>query len=322
MTIDYLAQLLSMRTTDEMMEKIGSAKFAFERLIVQGHICAFISKPNGGKTAIMNYAAAVMTEQGYQVLYINLDAGGSDLKFYHDHARRHGYELIAPDMAEGVASKDVVAMLQGMAAGGADLSNVVMIFDTLKKFTEVMSKSAGKVFYALLRKLTAHGLTVVLLGHTNKYEDENGKPIYEGTGDLKNDIDELIYLIPIKNEDKSMTVSTLVDKERAAIKDMTFYISPDREVTIKDDYVDTLEQSKLLHLLSEDQAVISFILENISPDCKSLTQLHEIAKETKAGFSRGRLHKVLERYQGVENPLCKWLREPSMTSGYVYFPKK
>ena len=42
----------------------------------------------------------------------------------------------------------------------------------------------------------------------------NGKPIYEGTGDLRSDVDELIYFIPEKHEDGSMTVSTDPDKTR------------------------------------------------------------------------------------------------------------
>lgn len=320
--ISGLNSLLALKTTDDMMSKIEHTTFAWKKLIVQGHICAVVAKPNGGKTTLMTYAAGQMSRRGYQVLYVNVDSGAGDLKIYHEHAKENGYLLIAPDMVEGQSAKSVVPKLQEMADSGDDFSSVIIIFDTLKKFTEVMSKSQGKVFYALLRKLTALGMTAVLLGHTNKYDDENGKPIYEGTGDLKSDIDELIYLIPIKAEDGSMTVSTVVDKERAATENATFNISPARLVSERETYVNTIDQARALHQLSEDSSVISFILDSIQPNCQSLTQLVEISKKSQQGFSRKRIEEVLKRYCGKDSAFHKWDRESGMTSGFVYFPPK
>jgi hypothetical protein len=313
---------MALKTTDEMMEKIQNSKFAWRKLIVQGHICAMVAKPNGGKTTLMTFASGEMAKDGYRVIYINVDASAGDLKVYHQHASTHGYTLLAPDMIEGKSAKTVTTLLESMAEAGDDLSDVVVVFDTLKKFVEVMNKSQGKVFYALLRKLTAFGMTSVLLAHTNKYNDENGMPIYEGTGDLKNDIDELIYLIPIVADDRSITVSTKVDKERAVTENATFHISPSRIVTAAQDYVDTLDQSNTLKKMDADSSAISFILEHIAVDCKSLTQLVEISKATQSGFSRRSLEAVLKRY--YENPaIRKWEREPTMTSGFTYFlPKK
>lgn len=318
---DALANLMKFKTTDEMMENIENSKFAWMRLIVQGHVCAVVAKPNGGKTTLMTFAAGEMARAGYQVMYVNVDAGAADLKTYHQHAKSNGYMLLAPDMIEGKSAKDVTVLLAGMALGGGDLSNIVLIFDTLKKFVEVMNKSQGKAFYSLLRKLTALGMTAVLLAHTNKYEDDNGMPIYEGTADLKSDIDELIYLISVKASDGSITVSTKIDKSRSDGKDATFYISPSREVSVAEQYVDTLEQVNILKQQDTDSAVIDFILEHIAIDCKSLTQLTTIAKETKSGYSRNRLKGVLDRY--YENPeIRKWDRTRSMTSGYIYFVQK
>ena len=66
--------------------------------------------------------------------------------------------------------------------------------DTLKKFTEVLSKSDNKKFYSLLRGLTHKGASFLLLAHANKYLDENGNLVYEGTGDTQADIDAMYYL--------------------------------------------------------------------------------------------------------------------------------
>jgi hypothetical protein len=61
---------------------------------------------------------------------------------------------------------------------------------------DVMRKEDAKAFYALCRKLTTLGATVILLAHTNKYNDAEGFPVYEGTGDVVSDSDDVFYLIP------------------------------------------------------------------------------------------------------------------------------
>ena len=320
--LSCLDSLMAMQTTDTIMREVSDAKFVFKKLFVLSHICAVVAKPGAGKTAIVTYAAARMSRNGYQVLYVNVDASASDLKYYHQHATQHGYTLIAPDLHQGKSAKDVLTELRKLADSDEDLTGIVIVFDTLKKFTEVMNKSEGKKFYSLLRKLTARNLTTILLGHTNKYDDENGKPIYEGTADLKSDIDELIYLIPVKNEDGSMTVSTLIDKQRSVAEDATFHIAPDRTVTEAGTYVDTMDQHAERKQLSDDEAVILFIEECLASGCKSLSQIHETSKKMLAGFSRDRLQKVLTRYCGKDASFYKWDREAGVTSGFVYFLPK
>jgi hypothetical protein len=56
--------------------------------------------------------------------------------------------------------------------------------------------------------------------------------VYEGTGDLRNDVDEMIYLDAEKDEAKSaLRVTTRPDKVRADIKPRSFLIHlPDRTV--------------------------------------------------------------------------------------------
>ena len=89
------------------------------------------------------------------------------------------------------------------------------------------------------------GMTIVLLAHTNKYNDADGKPIFEGTGDLRTDVDKMIYFIPQFHSDKSMTVSTVPDKVRGSFQPITFSISANREVIPEDDYVDTITANKV-----------------------------------------------------------------------------
>lgn len=314
---DPFKGLLSMEVTEEIIKNIADAKFAWGQLIPQGHLIAICSKANGGKTTLMTYIAGEMAKDGYRVLYINADAGASDIKDYAIHAMEYKYTLINPDLTNGTVDK-VIEELIHISLVEDDLSNIVIILDTLKKFGDLMNKSKSKQFNSLLRTLTAKGITVICLSHTNKYDDKDGNPIFEGTGDLRNDFDELIYLIPSTNPDGSITVSTRKDKTRAEIRDESFLISSDREIKRLDHHVDTLAINEYQKNLADDQAVIKFILEHITPISKTPTELRTIAIESKGGFSRSRIDGVLRRYCAGKSPDPKWTASPASTNGFKY----
>ena len=314
---DPFKGLLSMEVTEEIVKNIADAKFAWRRLIPEGHMIAICSKANGGKTTLMVHIAGDMAKDGYRVIYINADASASDIKEYKHHAMEYGYTLINPDLTNGTADK-VIEELRFASTSQSDCSKVVIVLDTLKKFGDMMNKAKSKHFNSLLRTLTAKGITVICLAHTNKHDDKDGKPIFEGTGDLRNDFDELIYLIPIRNPDGTTTVSTLKDKTRADIRDESFVITADREVKLLEHHIDTLAISEWQKNLADDEPVIKFILQHISPISKTATELRTIAINTNVKYSRNRLESVLKRYSAGNSPDPKWSAIPASTIGFKY----
>ena len=314
---DPFKGLLSMEVTEEIIQNIADAKFAWRQLIPQGHMIVFCAEANGGKTTLMVHISAEMSRDGYRVLYINADASASDIKYYKHHAMDYGYTLINPDLTNGSADK-VVDELRHLSTADSDFSKVVIILDTLKKFGDLMNKTKSKDFNSLLRTLTSKGMTVICLAHTNKYSDKDGKPMYEGTGDTRNDFDELIYLIPVRNPNGSTTVSTLADKKRAAIVDESFSIDADREITVLENCIDTLAIKEFQRHLAEDEEIIHFILTNIKVMSKSVTELRAIAVESGLGYSRNRLDRVLRRYCAGKCHEPKWTASPASTIGFKY----
>ncbi len=189
--------------TEEEANQISNPEWAYENLIIQGHLIVIPAEPNGGKTTIFFYIASVLVKGGYGVIYINADISGSDAKLMVAQANESGVRLLLPDF-KGSSMKQIVDDLKGFNDSGKDFSGTVFIFDTLKKMTDVIQKKQAKELYTLLRSMTAKGATIILLAHTNKYKNTDGTPIFEGTGDLRSDVDELIYLIPEKHADGSM----------------------------------------------------------------------------------------------------------------------
>jgi AAA domain len=229
--------------SDKELAEMADPEWLVVNMVIRGHLIVFCAEPNAGKTAILMHISAQIVSDfpGTNVYYINADVSGNDAGYYQDLANAGGFNLYLPDMIIGKSMANVVIDLERMVktTGPAGLNKHVFIFDTLKKMTDVINKAQAKKLYSILRSMTSLGATVICLAHTNKYKDAEGRPVYEGTGDLRSDFDELIYFIPITNPDGSKTVSTDIDKQRGTFKKVTFHLGDDRSVRQDAEYVDT-----------------------------------------------------------------------------------
>ena len=242
---------------------IADPEWIIPNLVISGHLVLIPAEPNGGKTTIMFHLAGQMAKKGYEVFYVNTDISGGDAKSMVEQAETNHFILMLPDMKASKSMNTVISKLTEMSETGSTYNDVVFIFDTLKKMVNVISKSAAKNLFQLLRKLSAKGMTVVLLAHTNKYTDKEGLPIYEGTGDMRADVDDLIYLIPQKHDDGSMTVTTMPNKQRGAFIPISFNIDPNRDVTLLNEVVDTLTAKKIEAERKDDEVTINSITQAI-----------------------------------------------------------
>ena len=271
-------------------------------LIVRGHLHVIAAEPNGGKTTVFFYLAGRMVKASYKVIYVNADISAGDAKLMVRQAEHTGVKLLLPEMKAGKSMDDIVNNLITLNDSGTDLSSYVFIFDTLKKMTDVINKSASKRLLKLLRSMTAKGATIICLAHTNKYNGHDGKPVYEGTGDIRSDVDNLIYLIPDKRPDGSMLVSAIPDKQRAALEKITFEISPQRQVTRLDEYHDIAGKKKRLTERQRDQDIIERISEAIQAKQSKQSDIVTYCKEV--GISRHQTLGCLKRYEKGDD--CIW----------------
>jgi len=193
-----------------------------------------------------------------------------------------------------------------------------MVFDTLKKMVDVINKGKARELYKTLRGLSAKGMTIVLLAHTNKHKGDDGKPIFEGTGDLRADVDEMIYLIPLKNDDGSMTVTTAPDKVRGNFQPITFEISPDRQVK-QIDYVDVAKERQYEARREADADDIQVIDRILRTGAKNQSEIITACKEE--DLSRRRVLNLLKRY--TRGPRAFWVRrnDPHGKNAAVYARK-
>lgn len=301
--------------SQEEAEAMADPEFLFSNLVISGHVGVYPAEPGAGKTTIFRHVAGEMAASGLRVFYVNADTSGGDAKEMVRHAEQRGYTMLLPDLA-GRPMDEILANLHAMNEQRADYSDVVFIIDTLKKMVDVISKSRSKELYRLFRGLSGKGMTIILLAHTNKYKDAEGKPIYEGTGDLRSDVDELIYLIPQKHDDGSMTVSTQPDKVRGKFEPITFRISPDREVTLQQRFVDVLSVRQAEIQREHDQPVIEAISESITAGKFKHLEIREHCKISH-GIGWRTAESVLARYRHA--PIKLWDRERGFqNNSWVY----
>ena len=283
------------KLSEEEANEIANPDWIINSLIIQGHIVLIPAEPNGGKTTIMLHLAGKMVKEGFNVFYVNSDTSGGDAKPMIEQASDNGFTLMLPDMKVGKSMDTVLGNLRGMSESGERFDKVIFIFDTLKKMVDVISKSSAKDLFILLRKLSAKGMTIVLLAHTNKYKDDDGSPIYEGTGDMRSDVDDLIYLIPQKHDDGSMTVTTKPDKQRGAFLPISFKIDASRQVTQLNMPVDTAKANKNAAEIMKDKAVIDSINNALSTGSMTQKYIMDYCSENDSIGER-KIKNVLNKY--------------------------
>lgn len=300
-TIDWTERFT---VSEEEAALYDNPEWLYKNLIISGHVIAIPAPPNGGKTTIMMHVAAELAKKELSIFYVNADVGRSDAKSMVKYSADNNFKLLLPDMKQGLSMEDVVNNLSDMNAQGTDFSSYIFIFDTLKKMTDVINKKHSKELYKLLRSLSAKGMTIILLAHTNKYKDDEGKPIYEGTGDLRSDVDELIYFVPEKHDDGGMTVSTEPDKTRGKFEPISFEIDEERNVKQCEEYIDVVSKLQSEKRLDDDSAIIEAIEEAIR---KGQYRQTEIVKHCHGVAGRRVVRRVLKWYS--QKPDQRWIEE-------------
>jgi Bifunctional DNA primase/polymerase, N-terminal/Primase C terminal 2 (PriCT-2)/AAA domain len=286
-------------------------------LVLRGQFTVFYADGNVGKTLIMLRllvdAIESKTIDADQVLYVNLDDGAGGLLEKGQIADQYGFH----EMAIGYRGftrdgffESIKAMISTKEASGT-----LLILDTLKKFTDVMSKPESSAFGELMRAYTAVGGTVLALAHTNKNPDSNGKPVPGGTSDIPQDAD-CVYTMAAEDKDGQRVVTFANRKMRGSVPMMAQF-TYSRSVgayaalldSVRELTVDELTQDfTVTGYVSPEQGHIS-ALENIIGDgFKGKTDLL-LQIRNKTGLSRSAAETLLDKFEGDDPEKHRWFTQ-------------
>ena len=278
------------------------------------HATMVCAPSNGGKTRITFHLMCQLAEDGYDIRYINMDIALSDAANMRRRAIKAGMQFLTPDLKKTSAT-EVYDALAAIAQSDENLRRVVFVIDNLKQIADVISKREIKDKMQMLCKgLTRTGATIVILAHTNKYTDNKGKPIYEGTVDIHNLVDELIYLESDKTTN-GQTVQLLGNKNRLTEKKPpSFQIDLDGNVTELESPVDVRKRKRDRGQLVKDKDGIAAARERLKlSECIQGELVDYVSKE--AGIGKNTATKLLKRYIG--KPMY-WKVETSDNNAKVY----
>jgi hypothetical protein len=298
-TAATLDGLMRWAVTDEKVKDMQATRLIWRDLLAETHLITWMAPGNGGKTSLALFAAGELARDGFKVFFFQEDAASGDLPALQDHARNHGYTLLSSTLA-GTGTDEQVTYLRalGMAQDADGLRGAVFIFDTLKKYLDLMSKGGARDFFKMLRALTMRGATVLLLGHTNKHLGADGKRVFEGVGDVRNDVDELAYLESTERDPLGrVTITLRHDKTRSRVEvEASFLLDTStREVTPLAAPVNVRALAEEKRQRDEDEPVIAVVRRALADGPVLFTSLRRtVAANSRIGEKAAA--KVIERY--------------------------
>jgi hypothetical protein len=202
--------------------------------------------------------------------------------------------------------------IKSMTVDGS-AKGIIIILDTLKKFTDLMDKRASTEFAKILRAFALKGGTVIGLAHTNKNLGTDGNPIHAGTSDIREDFDCAYIMKTIEGETDRTVVEFRNIKKRGNVSLSTAYGYsqeqglPYEELLwsvekIDDDQLEPLRQQA--EMVSDTEA-ISAIENYINEGINTKMQLVDAVAE-RAKISKRNVQKIIDKYTGNDPAIHKW----------------
>jgi len=175
----------------EMRTQMNEDEYALDDIAIMGQWTTFYAAPNTGKTLLTLWMLMQQVQagklEGQNVYYVNADDNFRGAVEKLELLERLNIQVLIPNQNNFDNAKLTHVVTKLTQEGGA--MGVVIVLDTLKKFTDLMDKKAASEFGKLARSFVGAGGTIITLAHTNKNRNDEGKRVFGGTSDILDDCD-------------------------------------------------------------------------------------------------------------------------------------
>lgn len=324
---------------DTMKTQMLNDVFVLDGIALQGQLTVIYAKPNTGKTLL---TLSMIVEsikagriKGANVHYINADDTYKGLITKAEVAKKYGFGMIAPPFMDFKVDDFNNHLRQVIADDAA--RGVIIVLDTLKKFTDLMDKKKGSKFMELAREFSTKGGTMIMLAHTNKSRDLNDKVVAGGTSDITDDCDCAYTLDEVQSSSKTHKDVLFENfKSRGNVKKelLATYAQSDNpsisnyhdlfnsvQIVSGNDAEQVRKERDAANKLAKDKDAIEAITDAINEGNHKRLEIVEYAQKL-WGVSRRRAKDALDDYAGISlSNSCLWRVENSQTSKLYYLLK-
>lgn len=315
---------------DVLKKEAREAVFVMDNIALKSQLTNLFAKPNTGKTLITLKSIVKQIKAGVidgnSVYFINADDSFNGLTEKLELLIPHGIKVLAPGHNHFKAG-DIRVILSELTSSGL-AAGCIIIFDTLKKFTDVMSKSVSTDFWRVLRSFSASGGTVISLAHTNKNDGADGKPIYAGTTDSVDDADCAYTLARRDDGEQDYAIVEFINiKNRGNVRQKAYFRYSLKEGQSYAELFDSVEEvapedvQSLLTIKDKNTLDDSPIVEAIK-DCiaEGTNKKMELVKAAAAltDISQRKALGVLETYTGDNPQIHQWAFKVAERGAKVY----
>lgn len=285
-------------------------------LAMIGQSTAFFAPANSGKTLITLSRICDDIRSGMidpsLVYYANVDDSGQGLAEKLGISDEFNFHMLA----EGYENFKAAEMLKIMSemAENDYAKGVVVILDTIKKFTNPMDKTKASHFTGIVRKFVVKGGTVIGMAHTNKKPGPDGKPVYGGTSDIVDDFD-CAYTISTEdspNPSEKIVVFENIKRRGHSPFKVAYRYSHELAVNYNELLlsVERVDVEKLAAVAQAQQTksdaeVIASIQAHIQQGINTKMKLAATVAE-QLQISRRKALGIIERYTGDDPSIHKW----------------
>ena len=197
----------------ELKRKMLSDVFIMDRIAILGQWTAIYAAPGTGKTLLTLWMLRDQISkgliQGNQVFYVNADDNYKGMTEKLEIAEKFGLQVFVPNF-NGFGVDQMLPFMKSLAKSG-QAHGIIFVLDTLKKFTNLMDKQTSSEFGNTAREFIAAGGSLIVLAHTNKHKDTEGKGIYSGTSDIVDDADCVFIIDKLAESDEFAGKKTTVE---------------------------------------------------------------------------------------------------------------
>jgi hypothetical protein len=318
----------------DMRGKMLNDTFVLNDIAILGQSSAIYAKPNTGKTLVTIRMLVDSIEagriKGENVFYINADDTYKGLVTKLEIAEKYGFQMLAPN-EEGFDVGQFARLLKQSVVEGT-ATGQILILDTVKKFTDLMDKKRSTEFMKASREFVQAGGTMIMLAHTNKNRDLNGKVVAAGTSDIIDDCDCAFILdeLPTSTETEKHIIFENIKSRGNVARELALTYSNAE----KQDYCALFESVRVAHgidtreakarrdameRLEKDDLVIEGIKTALQNGISKRSEIIDYCNKNKYA-GRNKVDAILQRYIGTKLTSTTFWRVMDMpNNGKCYY---